>query len=133
MSALYGLAREAFLGGDIQWDADDIRCILVDEGQYTVSIDTHQFLTSIPSGARVAVSTQLLSPTVTLGVADAADMPLTGVTGVTTEAVVIYVHTGVDATAKLIAYIDNAGVVLTPNGGDVTIQWDNGANKIFKL
>jgi hypothetical protein len=31
-------------------------------------------------------------------------------------------------------YIDAAtGLPLTPNGGDVTIQWDNGANKIFKL
>ena len=113
MSALYGLAREAFLGGDIQWDADDIRCILVDTGTYTVSIDTHQFIT--------------------LGVADAADITVTGVTGLTTEAVVIYAHTGVEGTSKLIAYIDNAGVVLTPNGGDVTIQWDNGVNKIFKL
>ena len=133
MSALYGLARESFLGGDIQWDADDIRCILVDTGTYTVSIDTHQFLTSVPAGARVAVTTQLISPTITLGVADAADITLTGVTGLTTEAVVIYAHTGVEGTSKLIAYIDNAGVVLTPNGGDVTIQWDNGVNKIFKL
>ena len=133
MSALYGLAREAFLGGDIQWDADDIRCILVDTGNYTVSIDTHQYLTAIPAGARVATTTQLLSPTITLGVADAADITLTGVTGLTTEAVVIYAHTGVEGTSRLIAYIDNAGVVLTPNGGDVTIQWDNGVNKIFKL
>ena len=133
MSALYGLAREAFLGGDIQWDADDIRCILVDTGTYTVSINTHQFLNSIPAGARVAVTTQLISPTITLGVADAADITLTGVTGLTTEAVVIYAHTGAEGTSRLIAYIDNAGVVLTPNGGDVTIQWDNGVNKIFKL
>ncbi len=41
----------------------------------------------------------------------------------------------VAATAqRLIAYIDTAtGMPVTPNGGDITIAWDNGANKIFKL
>ncbi len=133
MSALYGLAREAFLGGDIQWDADDIRCILIDTEQYVVDIDTHQFLNSIPVGARVATTTQLQSPTTTLGIADADDITVVNVTGVSTEAIVIYTHTGIETTARLIAYIDNVGVSLVPNGGNVTINWDNGLNKIFKL
>lgn len=133
MSALYGKAREAFLGGDIAWDADDVRCILIDVADYTVNIDVDTFLTSVPAGARVAVSGTLQSPSITLGVANADDIVVAGVTGDGTEAIVVYAHTGVDSTSKLIAYIDNAGVTLTPNGGDVTIQWDNGANKIFKL
>jgi hypothetical protein len=34
----------------------------------------------------------------------------------------------------LIAYIDTAtGLPVTPNGGDITIAWDSGANRIFKL
>jgi hypothetical protein len=133
MSALYGKAREAFLGADIAWDVDDVRCILIDVADYVVSIDVHQFLSDVPAAARVAVSGTLLNPQITLGVADADDILLPSVTGDGTEAVVIYSHTGVEGTSKLIAYIDNAGVVLTPNGGDVTIQWDNGPNKIFKL
>ena len=134
MSGLYGLARAAFLGGDIAWDTDDIRCVLVDTFDYTVNIDVDAFLADVPAIARVATSGALTSKAVTLGVADAADVVLTSVTGDVSEAIVIYVHTGVDATARLIAYIDTAtGLPVTPNGGDITIQWDNGANKIFKL
>ena len=68
------------------------------------------------------------------GVADAADTTFTSVSGDTVEAIVLYKDTGDAATSPLIAYIDTAtGLPLTPNGGDVTITWDNGANKIFKL
>ena len=134
MSGLYGLARAAFLGGDIAWDTDDIRCVLVDTNDYTVNIDVDEFLDDVPAGARVATSDALTSKAVTLGVADAGDVVLSSVTGDESEAIVIYVHTGADATARLIAYIDTAtGLPVTPNGGDITIQWDNGANKIFKL
>jgi len=54
----------------------------------------------------------------------------------------IYNPNGVNETSSfswstespLIAYIDTAtGLAVTPNGGDITIAWDSGANKIFKL
>jgi len=65
---------------------------------------------------------------------DAADVTYTAVTGDPSEAVVVYKDTGVEGTSQLIAYIDTAtGLPVTPNGGDITIQWDNGINKIFKL
>lgn len=36
--------------------------------------------------------------------------------------------------SPLIAFIDTAtGLPVTPNGGDITVAWDSGANKIFKL
>ncbi|GAI46620.1 unnamed protein product, partial [marine sediment metagenome] len=39
-----------------------------------------------------------------------------------------------DVSSPLIALIDTAtGLPVTPNDGDITIAWDNGANKIFKL
>jgi hypothetical protein len=48
--------------------------------------------------------------------------------------VVIYKDTGVPGTSPLIAYIDTiTGFPLVTNGGDITIQWDNGAYKIFSL
>jgi hypothetical protein len=99
-----------------------------------VSIDTHEFLSDIASGARIATSGNLASKTSTLGVFDAADVTLTAVTGTTVEAVVLYKDTGTASTSPLIAYIDTAtGLPVTPNGGDETITWDNGSNKIFKL
>ena len=72
--------------------------------------------------------------TTTAGVADAADITFTTVTGDESEALVIYKHTGTDGTSNLIAYIDTAtGLPVTPGGGDITVTWDDGANKIFKL
>ncbi len=35
---------------------------------------------------------------------------------------------------RLVAYIDSAtGLPVIPNGGDITITWDSGANRIFAL
>jgi len=36
--------------------------------------------------------------------------------------------------SPLLAFLDSVtGLPVTPNGGDITVAWDNGANKIFKL
>jgi hypothetical protein len=135
-NALYDLGRQAFLQADIDWLADDIKIVLVDTADYVVSLSTHDFLadvTAIPAAA-VKTSGNLASKTSTNGVADAADVTLSAVTGDQCEAIVIYKDTGSAATSPLIAYIDTAtGLPVQPNGGDITITWDNGANKIFKL
>jgi hypothetical protein len=133
-NTLYGKGREGFLGGDIDWDADDIRVILADAADYTVDIDVDDFLDDVPAPARVAVSGALGSKTKTLGVADAADVTLSAVTGDQSELIIVYKHTGTDATSRLIGKIDSAtNLPILPNGGDITIAWDNGANRIFKL
>lgn len=133
-NAVYGKAREKFLNGDIDWANDDIKAVLVDTAAYAVSIDSDEYLSSIPAGDRIATSGNLASKTSTLGVADAADITFSTVTGDVSEAIVLYKDTGDAATSPLIAYIDTAtGLPITPNGGDITISWDSGANKIFKL
>lgn len=133
-NALYGKGRKGFLAGEIDWDADDIRVILIDVADYTVDLAADDFLDDIPAPARVAVSGSLTGKTTTDGVADADDVILSSITGDPCEALVIYKHTGTDSTSALIAYIDSAtGLPVTPNGGDITIQWDDGADKIFKL
>lgn len=133
-NALYGLGRQAFLDGDIDWAAHDIKVVLVDVNDYTVNINTHQFLSDVPGGARVATSGNLAGKSSTLGVADANDVTFSAVTGDQSEALVIYRDTGNAATSPLIAYIDTAtGLPVTPNGADITVTWDNGANKIFAL
>jgi hypothetical protein len=133
-NALYDKGREGFLDGSIDWDTDDIREILVDVADYTVNLATHDNLDDVPAGARVAVSTSLTGKTKTDGVADANDVTMSLVTGDPSEAIILYKHTGTESTSRLIAYIDTAtGLPVTPNGGDIITQWDNGANKIFKL
>lgn len=133
-NALYDYGREGYLNGSLNWLSDDVRAILVDTGLYTVNLATDQFLTSIAAGARISVSGSLTTKTATAGVADADDVSFTAVTGATVEAIVLYRHTGVDATSRLIAYIDTAtGLPFLPSGGNVAIQWDNSSNRIFKL
>ena len=133
-NALYDKGREGFLDGSIDWDTDTIKCILIDTADYTVDLATHDNLDDVAAAARVATSSALSSKTVTDGVADAADVTLSTVSGDSCEAIIIYKSTGVESTSRLIAYIDTAtGLPVTPNGGDITIQWDSGANKIFKL
>lgn len=133
-TAVYDKGRESFLKGEIAWVADNIKAVLVDTGAYTPNLATHQFLSDIPSGARIATSGNLANKTATNGVADADDVTFSAVSGATCEAIALYKDTGSAATSNLIAYIDNAtGLPVTPNGGGITVAWDNGANKIFKL
>lgn len=133
-NALYDKGRQGFLDGSIDWDTDTIKCCLIDAADYTVNLSTHDNLDDVPAGARVGTPQTLGSKTVTDGVADAADAVLPSVTGDPSEAILIWKDTGVESTSRLIAYIDTAtGLPVTPNGGDITIQWDSGANKIFKL
>jgi len=135
-NALYDKGREAFAKGDINWKAtggDTIKVILIDLADYTVDLAAHDFLNHVPGDARVATATlTLLDPT--NGVCDANNVTFTLVTGDISEALIIYKDTGTESSSPLIAYIDTAtGLPVTPNGGDIGVTWDNGANKIFKL
>jgi hypothetical protein len=134
-NALYDKARQGFLDGSIDWDTDTIKAVLIDEALYTVDLANHEFLSSVPSGARVGTPQTLTSKTATNGVADAADITFPTVPlHDPVEAILIYKDTGVEGTSRLMAYINSAtGLPVTPNGGDIAVQWDNGANKIFKL
>jgi hypothetical protein len=137
-NALYAKGREGFLDGSIDWDTNTIKACLIDFAAYTANLATHDNLDDIPSGARFGTPQTLGSKTVTDGVADAADITVTAVGpgGTVVEAIAIWKDTGVESTSRLIALIDtlsSGAMSLTLNGGDVTVQWDNGANKIFKL
>lgn len=158
-------------------------------------------------GTLVGAKVNLTSPTVTSGVADAADTTFTAVSGATVEAVAIFRDTGTTTTSRMVALIDGrqivtcaatttstatslpverlrggipngtvlafsngasatlsalasagdrtltvsstaatitagnradapitgAGLPVTPNGGNITITYDSGVNRIFSL
>jgi hypothetical protein len=134
-NGLYDKGREGFLGGDIDWDTDTIKAILVDTASYTVNLGTDDNLDDIAGGARVGTAVTLGSKTIVAGVADAADISFTGLSSAPTiEALVIYQDTGVESTSRLIAYIDTAtGLPVAAGATQVDVTWDSGANKIFKL
>ena len=129
---LYDLGRESFLKGEISWSGDNIKACLVDSASYTPDTAADQFLSDM-SGV-VATSGNLASKTTTDGVADAADVTFSSVIGNQSEYIVVYQDTGTPSTSRLIALVDTAtGLPVTPNGGDIVVQWDSAANKIFKL
>ena len=133
-NALYDKAREGFLAGNIDWDADTIKVQLLDSADYVPNLAADDFLSDVPAAARVATSGALTSKTVAAGVADAANVTLTAVTGDVSEYVNLFVDSGVEATSELLVNIDTAtGLPVTPNGGDININWSDGADKIFKL
>lgn len=133
-NTLFDKARQRFIEAQINWMTDTIKCILVDTGAYTPQTAVHEFLSDIPTSARVAGPVTLTAKATTGGAADAADCTFTSVSGPSIEAIVIYKDTGTESTSPLIAYIDTAtGLPITPNGGDIIVTWDNGANKIFKV
>jgi hypothetical protein len=155
-------------------------------------------------GAVVGTKQNLTAPTVTNGVADAADVTFTSVSGNSVEAIAVFRDTGTASTSRMVALITGkhivtadatltagttlvvepvvagipngtvltfssgqtatvnatvnagdraitvlsttitsgaralapatgSGLPVTPNGGNINITWDNGANKIFKL
>ena len=133
-NALYDAGREAYLAGNLDWDANDIRLIFVDEADDAIDLAVDDMLDDRAAPSRVAVSAAFGSKTVTAGVADAADVTVSTVTGDQFESIDIYYHTGTENTSRLIANIDTAtGLPCTPNGGNITVAWDSGANRIFKL
>jgi hypothetical protein len=137
-NALYDKARNGFLRGDISWKngGDTFRAYLVDiQGGtgYTKDMAADEFLSAIPAAA--LVSYIALAPAdPAAGVADAPDVTFLAVTGSVCEAIVIVKWVSEAADSPLVAYIDTAtGLPVTPNGGDIQVVWDSGANKIFKL
>jgi hypothetical protein len=131
-NAVQATAKKLFLDGDIDLLTDTIKVTLVDLADYTYS-SAHDFIADVPLAARVATAT-LASKTTTGGVFDAADATFTSATGDQSEALVIWKDTGTESTSPFICYFDSAtGLPVTPSGIDISIIWDNGANKIFAL
>ena len=134
-NALYDAGREGFLAGEIDWGSEDIRTSLVRD--YTFSA-AHDYLDDVVSagGEIVASSEAMADATTTSGVADATDVVFAAVqSGDPITSVIIHTEgSSSNETRRLIAYIDTGtGLSVTPNGADITIVWDSGANKIFRL
>ncbi len=142
-NAVFDFGRQGFLDGDIDWSVAVIKMVLVDSADYVVNLATHQFMSSVEAvvAAVEERSGAFTTKTSTAGVADADDVTFTAAAGDPSEALIIYQSSAVTGGAdvantaqRLIAYIDTAtGLPVILNGGNVTVTWDNGVNRIFKL
>ena len=119
-SVVYPIFKETLMQGTTDMSSAVIRAVLIDTGTYTYSA-AHNAYDDL-SGVVATESGALGSKTFTAGVFDSADITFTAATGVTAEAIVLFVDTGTPANDLLIAYIDSAtGLPFTPNGGDANV------------
>jgi hypothetical protein len=132
-NSLFDLGRQKFLEGSIAFLTDTIKVALVTNA-YTPNLASHQWFSDI-SAFVVGTPQTLGSKGSGSGVASGANVTFTAVPGGSTVSyVVLYKDTGVAGTSALIGLIDTAtGLPVATNGGDITMSWDTGANKIFKL
>lgn len=118
---LYPKFKEALLDKKHDLNTDAIKVVLSDAADYTYSA-AHDFFDDVPSGARVATSPTLTTPTITNGVFDSDDFTFGVVTGDVSEQLIMYNHGmgGADNARGLIAFWDSVtGLPITPNGTDV--------------
>ena len=128
---LYPNGKENLLNGVIDLVDDTIKVAMIDTGTYTYSA-THEFYDDLSGVVDTPVA--LTTKSTTDGVFDADDATFSEATGDTVEALVIYKDTGTPSTSPLIAYIDSGtNLPVTPNGGDITIQWSSESSKIFSI
>jgi hypothetical protein len=139
-NSVYPKAKEGFLDGSIDLDTAAIKVALVRGYTYSAS---HEFVSDVTvAGTLHATSAALSSIDVTDGVFDADDITFTTpATDSNDHALLIFQSSAVgggsdvaSSSQRVIAWIDTGtGIPIKPAGGDITVVWDNGANKIFSL
>lgn len=132
-NAIYPKWKEAVMQGSANSSlAGNVKAVLIDLADYTYSA-THDFLDDVPVAARVATSGNLATKTYVDGLFDADNASFTAVTGDVSEAVILYVDSGVASTSRLVAFFDTGvtGLPVTPNGGDINLNFN--ASGIFQL
>jgi hypothetical protein len=139
-NAMFDPGREGFLRGEIRWDGIAVIKAALVRG-YTYAAGS-KFVSDLAGGTIVATSGALAGLSSTSGVADANDVTWAAVpAGAAIQAIVLFqssaVGGGADVAAtaqRLITFFDAyTGLPVTPNGGDISVAWDNSANRIFKL
>lgn len=137
-SFIFPAGRAGFLSASHGWLAGSVPGTWVPYVIGSWNVDqTAVFLSDIPVAVWRARGTYLVTKTVASGIADAADTTVAAVGSAgsaTAVAIVLVNETGASQTSLLGAYVDTAtGLPFLPNGADVPVVWDNGANKIFAL
>jgi hypothetical protein len=137
-NGFYQMGMKHFAMGDIVWKASggsNIKTALVDAGDYTVDLATHEFrnATGLSTGIEETSANMTLVDAAVDGVVDANDVTFTATTGDTCEGILVYRDVGSAATDLLLFWWDSASGLPVTLGGDVTVVWDSGANKIAKI
>jgi len=132
MSALYPLFKEALLTAQINMMTDVIKVQAV-SAAYVYSA-AHQYLSSVPAGARIGSAVTLASKSISGGAFDAADATIPAPSGDPITALVLYREGANDGASNLIAYLNGySRFPVSPIGIDLPIVWNDDLYKIFAL
>lgn len=136
-NALFDIYKEALLGGGnlggtlIDLTSDTIKVSMIDTAVW-VTPDAATDEDWADASGEIGTGQTLGTITTVNGTFDAADATFTTVVGNSVENLVIWKDTTTPATSPLLVLFDTAtGLPVTPNGGDIVIQW-NGSG-IFSL
>jgi hypothetical protein len=132
-NALYPNWKQELLQGTSNTSlAGNVKAMLVDTND--ISYDaTDEFVADLTGAGIVARSGNLGTKTFVDGLFDAANATFTAATGDQSEAIILFVDSGADASSRLVAWFDTGvtGLPATPNGGDIVCQFH--ASGIFQL
>jgi hypothetical protein len=136
-NGFYEAGMRGFARGESVWKAsggDAFRTALIDTADYTVNLSTHDFLDDVAAGAREETSGNmtLIDPAGD-GILDANDVAFVGTAGDQCEAILVYRFETGDADSVPHFWWDSVTGMPVTLGGDVTVAWDNGANKLAKI
>lgn len=114
-------------GANVNLLSVTVKLILIDTGAYTYD-DSHEFLSDVPSGARLSTSGALTSKSVGDDASfQSANTRFEGVTSTSAEGLLWFVDTGSPASSRLIAFqdADVAGLPVTPAGASYNVIMDS--------
>lgn len=140
-NSVFDPCREGFLKGEVQWITPTIKVALV--RGYTFNA-AHKWVSDLTSagGTLHVTSSALSGKDATNGAADATDVTFATPPPHSSDHYVLVFQSsavggGTDVASsaqRLIAWIDTAtGLPIQPNGADITLTFDNGSNKIFRI
>jgi hypothetical protein len=138
-NTVFPLGREGYLLGEIDFDTAVFKVLLVRGYTYDA---TDKFVSDLSGATVAATSAALAGKTGTQGTADANDVTFTAVAANANNHVLILIQSsavtgGADVATtaqRLVSYYDTGTLLpVVPNGGDITVQWDSGTNRIFTL
>jgi hypothetical protein len=133
---IYKKAKEAFLNGDIDVNANQLKVLFLKNSEYTPNQNTDEYVSAVPANAIVARSEAITSISSENGILDADDLTITNYSGAAFDAFAMYQHHASDAQARLIFYIDtSSGLPFEGSNSvsSVTIFWSDESTKILSF
>jgi hypothetical protein len=113
------------VGYDLSSAGTNVRVVMIDLADYTYNA-AHEFLSDAPVAARGSTTGPMGGKVVTNGLFAAGNPVFIAPSGDQSEAQIVYIDTGADATSRLVLFFDtfSSGAPYTPSGIDFAIHWN---------